>query len=57
MDAMVGGIYIRSNINYQARDDLHFATLDNFVVVIKNRELSWYRPPGSPIGQLLNLKK
>ncbi len=32
-------IYIRSNINYQVRDDLHSATLENLVVEIKNRDL------------------
>ena len=46
MDIMVcvgwGCIYIRSSINYQVRDDLHFATLENFVVEIKNRDLSLF---------------
>ena len=35
-------IYIRSNINYQVRDDLHSATLENLVVEIKNRDLSLF---------------
>jgi hypothetical protein len=35
-------IYIRSNINYQVRDDLHSATLENLIVEIKNRDLSLF---------------
>ena len=35
-------VYIRSNINYQVRDELHSATLENLVVEIKNRELSLF---------------
>jgi hypothetical protein len=54
MDACNGGgvcIYIRSNINYQVRDDLHSATLENLVVEIKKPRSksvlvsTWYRPP------------
>jgi exonuclease III len=44
-------IYIRSNINYQVKDDLLSATLENLVVEIKKPRSksvlvsTWYRPP------------
>ena len=50
-------IYIRSNINYQVRDDLYFATLENLVAEIKKTRSksvlvsTWYKPPNSPMSQ------
>ena len=50
-------IYIRSNINYQVRDDLYFATLKNLVAEIKKTRSksvlvsTWYKPPNSPMSQ------
>ena len=56
-------IYIRSNINYQVRDDLHSATLENLVVEIKKPRSksvlvsTWYRPPDSPMSQFIEFEK
>jgi hypothetical protein len=47
-------IYIRSNINYKIRHDLHFETPENLIVEVKKPRSksilvsTWYRPPDSP---------
>ena len=54
---------IRSNINYQVRDDLHSATIEYLVVEIKKPRSksvlvsTWYRPPDSPMSQFIEFEK
>jgi hypothetical protein len=56
-------IYIRSNIIYKIRHDLHLETLENLIVEVKKPRSksilvsTWYRPPDSPASHFGDFEK
>ncbi len=56
-------IYIRSNLNFQIRDDLNSEIIENLIVEIKKPRSksilvsTWYRPPDSPVSHFSEIEQ
>jgi hypothetical protein len=67
LDGRNGGgicIYVRANINYKIRDDLHLEVLENLVLEIKKPRSkpiilvsTWYRHPDSPVSHFTEFER